>query len=116
MNAEYNSLSIHRGKIDTEVFSMNPVTKKPKPTDEDYLDGRISRFFVKKNTSPNFPIYEVDREQYDKFTENAFYLTTFITWTISGTPYTSVDQKTQYSIAGAYELNKQQVRSAESEL
>ncbi len=115
MNAEYNALSNHRGKVDMEIFSMNPVTKKPNPTDEDYQVGKMTRFFVKKNTSPNFPIYEVDREQYDKFTNNAFYTTTFITWSITGKPYTFADQQ-NYSVAGAYELNKIELMSAENEI
>ena len=80
LNDEYTALSTYRGKCNFDTLFRNPVPFKPKPTDEDYALGRITRFFVKKNTSSNFPIYEVDITQYEEFVKNSLYKNTYLIW------------------------------------
>ena len=94
---------------------MNPVLYKPSPTEEDYSLGRIPRFFVRKNTSPNFPIYEVDISQYQEFKKNAFYKCVYLTWTITGNDITTLDQNGDKNM-GAFELNESEVLRADRQL
>ena len=115
MNDEYTALSTYRGKMDTTTFFMHPILFKPTPTEEDYSLGRITRFFVKKVTSPNFPIYEVDISQYEEFEKNAFYKCAYLTWTISGRPYSIQDDNGNVA-PGAYELNQNEILRVDESL
>ena len=116
LNDEYTALSTYRGKCNFDTLFRNPVPFKPKPTDEDYALGRITRFFVKKNTSSNFPIYEVDITQYEEFVKNSLYKNTYLTWTISGLPYSLIDSTTNELISGAFELNSYEINRSEKEV
>jgi len=72
-----------------EYAKLNPTTKDfvfaeeflPKPTDRDYEDGGISRFFVRKVNETS--IIEVNRQNY-KETTPMLYEKVELWWEISG--------------------------------
>ena len=84
LNSRYTVLAKFRGSSDLGVFFDQPTLYKSKPTDEDYRQGFFDRFFVRKSTSSEFPIYEVDAIQFQELRNNPFYLSTFFSWKLTG--------------------------------
>ena len=84
LNSRYTVLAQLRGVGDMGVFFEKPTLFKANPTEEDYRQGFFDRFFVKKSTSTEFPIYEVDATQFDELRNNPFYLSTFFSWKLTG--------------------------------
>ena len=110
----YDILTKHRASHSVESFYTHPHLFKPKPSDNDYQTGSIQRFFVKKSTSDNFPVYEVDLEQFGILKRNPFYLSLSLVWRIAGNLETTKDG--DESILGVSDFNKYQRESAETEM
>ena len=110
----YDTLSKAKAKHDMTSFYTQPSLFKPKPTDSDYETGAIHRYFVKKSTSPNFPVYEVDLEQFGVLKRNPFYLSVSLVWKIAGNIETI--ENDEEPIIGASDFNKYQRESAELEM
>lgn len=68
-----------------------PVYKKPSPNANDYLNGYINRYFVKKINDNT--IYEVDSVGYADVS-NTLYTKSSLSWKITGRPKNSNDGKT----------------------
>ena len=68
-----------------------PVYKKPSPNANDYLNGYINRYFVKKINDNT--IYEVDSVGYANVS-NTLYTKSSLSWKITGRPKSSNDGKT----------------------
>jgi len=56
----------------------------PTPTDKDYKNGYIKRYFVQKSNDVNSPIYEIKRISFSSLDNNPFYKATSILWRIKG--------------------------------
>jgi len=56
----------------------------PTPTDKDYRNGYIKRYFIQKANDNGSPIYEVKRTSFSSFDNNPFYKATSILWRIKG--------------------------------
>lgn len=68
-----------------------PVYKKPSPNANDYLNGYINRYFVKKINDNT--IYEVDSVGYADVS-NTLYTKSSLSWKITGRSKNSNDGKT----------------------
>ena len=68
-------------------FLTNPKninTYVPNPTEDDYLRGYITRFFIQKTNDLESPIYEVSSSSYRKYLNSTTYRGTSLRWRISG--------------------------------
>lgn len=59
-STEYRTLT----KIATGKY-IEPIYSAPRPSDDDYSNGFIFRYFVQKRNDPAGSIIEIDKEQYD---------------------------------------------------
>jgi hypothetical protein len=66
------------------VNTKIPRTFFPKPTQDNYNEGIIIRYFVQLRDTPGSPIFEVDSEIFYKFNNSNFYRGVKINWRISG--------------------------------
>lgn len=83
-NYDYNKIS--KAAVDFQKESETTInTKCPSPTENDYKNGFIIRYFAQKVNDKNGYIYELTDSAYLNLTMNPFYITTSIRWRISGT-------------------------------
>jgi hypothetical protein len=66
------------------VNTTIPRTFFPKPTQDNYNEGIIPRYFVQLRDTPGSPIFEVNEEIFYKFNNSNFYKGVQIVWRISG--------------------------------
>jgi hypothetical protein len=72
-------------KLKTVLVNTNlPKTFFPTPTQDNYDEGVITRYFVQLRDTPGSPIFEVNREIFFKFNNSNFYKGVQINWRISG--------------------------------
>lgn len=72
-------------KLKTVFLNTNlPKTFFPSPTQANYDEGVIARYFVQLRDTPGSPIFEVDKEIFYKFNNSNFYKGVQINWRISG--------------------------------
>ena len=71
-------------------MELNP--KKIVPTDDDYDNGYVVRYFARQVNSPESPITEIDSKTYKKVAKNedGFYKLVKIDWRITGDTETKV--------------------------
>ena len=70
---------------DKEFPSLEiPKTIVPSPTEDDYYNGGITRFFTQKANDVNGFVYEIDLDTYDKLKLNPYWLIGNIYWRITG--------------------------------
>jgi len=67
-------------------INKNYISKSDKiqPTDEDYKNGYINRYFLKSTSDKYSGIFEVNEKNYNKFKNNQYYKNIIIKWFISG--------------------------------
>lgn len=73
---------IAKNQLETTPISIK--TSIPIPTDVDYLNGYINRFFVQKSNDDNGAIYEVNNNEFLKVISNPFYKGTKVKWRLVG--------------------------------
>lgn len=78
------------------VNTKLPKTFFPTPTQSNYDEGVITRYFVQYRDTPGSPIFEVSREVFFKFNNSPFYVGVSINWRISG------DLEDSYTPQGAF--------------
>jgi hypothetical protein len=72
-------------KLKTVLVNTNlPKTFFPIPTQDNYDEGVITRYFVQLRDTPGSPIFEVNKEIFFKFNNSNFYKGVHINWRISG--------------------------------
>ena len=102
-------------------FEYDSITKKiriiapyyifPTPTLDDYKEGRITRYFLKRrNFSSYQDIIEIDKDQwlklkqYDDGIDNTLYMSVKLDWKLTGPLYD--DRSTQNIVYGVYDTNQ----------
>ena len=71
-------------KLPTDFNANHVLAYIPKPKDDDYLRGYITRYFVQKANDKNGLVYEINSANNSKYTNNAFWSTVNLDWMISG--------------------------------
>ena len=66
------------------VNTKIPRTFFPSPTQDNYNEGVITRYFVQLRDTSGSPIFEVDKEIFYKFNNSNFYRGVKLNWRISG--------------------------------
>jgi len=68
-----------------KIYSLNiPKTIVPSPTDDDYSNGVIDRFFTQKTNDINGFVYEIDSNTYNDLKSNPYWAIEIIKWRIAG--------------------------------
>lgn len=60
------------------------IEKKTKPTEKDYKNGYMLRYFLRQVNNVQSKIIEVDKSQFTKFKNEDFYIKLEIKWKITG--------------------------------
>lgn len=70
-----------------------PKTIVPTPSDTDYENGFIERYFTQKVNDKNSYVFEIDKEVYFNLFENPYWIVEIMKWRITGpiTPVYNVD-------------------------
>jgi hypothetical protein len=61
-----------------------PKTFLPTPSDSDYSDGFIDRYFTQKVNDKTSPVFEVGKDTYNDLLSNSFWSTVKLKWRIKG--------------------------------
>jgi hypothetical protein len=72
-------------KLSSNYDKKNLVTYLPAPTDFDYKNGYITRYFLQKANDFDSPIYEVKQRALSKYASNSFYTVVSLDWRLTGT-------------------------------
>ena len=70
-----------------------PKTIVPTPSDTDYENGFIERYFTQKVNDKNSYVFEIDKEEYSNLFENPYWISEIMKWRITGpiTPVYNID-------------------------
>lgn len=70
-----------------------PKTIVPIPSDTDYENGFIERYFTQKVNDKNSYVFEIDKEEYSNLFENPYWVSEIMKWRITGpiTPVYNID-------------------------
>lgn len=71
-------------KLPSDFNENHILAYIPKPKDDDYSRGYITRYFVQKVNDKNGLIYEINPSNNSKYTNNAFWSNVSLDWMISG--------------------------------
>lgn len=70
---------------DKKIHSLNvPKTIVPSPTDTDYSNGMIDRYFAQKVNDSNGFVYEIDVNTYNELKLNPYWLVEIVKWRLTG--------------------------------
>ena len=68
-----------------ELFKIKyPKTFVPNPSDADYKNGFIERYFIQKVNDKNAQVFEVSENTYSSYISNPYWTSVNIKWRISG--------------------------------
>jgi hypothetical protein len=91
-----------------ENFTLQiPKTVIPIPTEFDYDNGFIRRYFIQKTNDSNGFVFEVSEEVHDELRDNPFWKLADLKWRITGPKETVYNQKGELSDIGVEITNKQ---------
>jgi hypothetical protein len=62
----------------------NPKTIIPTPTDSDYENGFIERYFLRVSFDSNGFVYEVNERTFDEYSNKPFWVSERLYWRITG--------------------------------
>lgn len=70
-----------------------PKTIVPIPSDTDYENGFIERYFTQKVNDKNSYVFEIDKEEYSNLFANPYWVSEIMKWRITGpiTPVYNID-------------------------
>ena len=96
-----------------ENFTLQiPKTVIPIPTEFDYDNGFIRRYFIQKTNDSNGFVFEVSEEVYDELRDTPFWKVTDLKWRLTGPKQTIYNQKGELSDIGVEITNKQIINLA----
>ena len=91
-----------------ENFTLQiPKTVIPIPTEFDYDNGFIRRYFIQKTNDSNGFVFEVSLEVHDELRDNPFWKVADLKWRISGPKETVYNKMGELSDVGVEMTNKQ---------
>lgn len=70
---------------DKEIFSLKtPQTIVPIPSNNDYAEDYIVRYFIQRANDDSGFVYEIPATEYEKFLPNPYWISVTMRWRISG--------------------------------
>ena len=71
--------------VNKQMYSLNtPNTIVPSPTEADYRNGSIKRYFTQKTNDIHGFVYEINIQTYNELDLNPYWIITSIKWRIVG--------------------------------
>ena len=90
-----------------DTFTLKaPNTIVPIPTNNDYADAYIVRYFVQRVSDVNGFVYEVALSEYEEYLENPYWIVVSMRWRISGPLNVVYDANGKLIDKGVIESNK----------
>jgi len=93
--------------------SINTMT--PIPTDTDYANGVMVRYFIKRVNGGNDTIMEVSKQTFEETKKNILYITMSLDWIITG-PLKDYMTDTGVKMPGIYDTNQRTLHIKEKEM
>jgi uncharacterized protein YbcV (DUF1398 family) len=91
---------------DKQIYSLNiPKTIVPNPTEDDYANGIIERYFAQKVNDVNGFVYEINLDTYNELKLNPYWAIQNIKWRLSGPIDTTYDENGKISDKGVKNSN-----------
>jgi hypothetical protein len=84
-----------------------PKTIVPSPSELDYDNGFIRRYFIQKTNDSNGFVFEISDEMHKYYSDNPFWKVADLKWRITGPKQTVYNQKGELSDIGVEITNKQ---------
>jgi hypothetical protein len=84
-----------------------PKTIVPTPSELDYDNGFIRRYFIQKTNDSNGFVFEISDEMHKYYSDNPFWKVADLKWRITGPKQTVYNQKGELSDIGVEITNKQ---------
>jgi hypothetical protein len=70
---------------DKEIFSLKtPQTIVPIPSNDDYAEAYIVRYFIQRANDDSGFVYEISQSEYEDYFENPYWISATMRWRISG--------------------------------
>jgi hypothetical protein len=114
-NDNYNSLKpLNLAQL------IDPIPFTPKPTEEDYKRGKITRYFARQRNGTQFRIMEIDQTTYDNLSNRkgglnySLWKVISIFWQISG-PLRDIKVNNIRTRAGIIDTNQRVLNNAEKD-
>lgn len=90
-----------------ETFSLKtPNTIVPIPSNNDYADAYIVRYFIQRVSDVNGFVYEVSSPEFENYLENPYWIAASMRWRISGPLDTVYDSNGNLIDKGIIQSNK----------
>ena len=89
-----------------------PNTIVPSPEDKDYNVGSIERYFVRKANDYDGHIFEVNKDTYEAYIKNPFWIGSKIIWRIAGPLYETLKPNGDTDDRGVIASNKAVIGNA----
>lgn len=83
---QYLQITNGNKNIDTPISEFSPV-----PSQTDYQNGYIDRFFARQTNQQNGQILEISSDDYNSIKSHPFYTSVSLTWKISGPDTDTLD-------------------------
>jgi hypothetical protein len=97
-------------KLSAKINSYSPEL-----TDNDYLRGYVTRYFIQRVNDKSGPIFELSSKEFGKFKNNALYNKTFLRWRLKGPKQPTYDSKNGKMLdMGVFESNRKSIELASS--
>jgi hypothetical protein len=91
---------------DKQIYSLNiPRTIVPNPTEDDYANGIIERYFAQKVNDVNGFVYEINLDTYKELKLNPYWAIQNIKWRLSGPIDTIYDETGKIADKGVKNSN-----------
>jgi hypothetical protein len=102
---------------DKQLFSLEvPKTIVPFPTENDYYNGVITRFFTQKANDINGFVYEINLDTYTTLKSNPYWLINNIYWRIAGPLDMVYSDNGMVMDKGVYNSNRDSIRLGEEKI
>lgn len=108
----YNVISKYRSGSNLGLFREFPVDYRPTPSDADYSNGFIVRYFVKKKTTSTSVIHEVSGDQFKSLSKNPFYNCASVYWELVDV-YNTNEKHSEQAPLSVSDINSNEIDEVE---
>lgn len=100
-----------------ENFTLQiPKTIIPIPSEFDYDNGFLRRYFIQKTNDSNGFVFEISLELYDEYIDNPFWTVVDLKWRITGPKETIYNKMGELSDVGVQITNQQIIKLASNKI
>lgn len=63
---------------------QTPETFLPNPSEQDYIDKKINRYFIQKSNDKKSPVFEISEDLFNELNQNPYWTKVQLEWKIQG--------------------------------